>query len=90
MLWASISLIGCGQIVCLAEISNKPYNDLLKEEIEKAKETLKLYPAGDMSLHMDIEFDNQCNLEFSTEELKELADLGVTFSLSCYQDKYPR
>lgn len=39
----------------------------------------------DISIWRLYEYDEQCNMEYSAEELKKLWDAGVTFCISCWE-----
>lgn len=37
------------------------------------------------TLHMDLQYKDQCNLEFKTDQMKRISALGVKFTLSCWE-----
>jgi len=41
-------------------------------------------------LHLIVEWEEQCNFEFSLEELRAIADLGISLTVSCYEAKSSR
>ena len=45
----------------------------------------KLPPHTDVSLWYLYEYENQCNIEFPSVELKKLGELGVTLCISCWE-----
>lgn len=45
----------------------------------------RLAGATDVELHLDIAHDGQCNVNFSPEEMRSLAELGIPLTLSCFE-----
>lgn len=39
---------------------------------------------GDILIWMFYEYDQQCNLEFSPEQMKRLGEAGITLCVSCW------
>lgn len=37
------------------------------------------------TLHMDLQYKDQCNMEFGAAQMKKIADLGIKFTLSCWE-----
>ena len=37
-----------------------------------------------ISIWMLYEYDQQCNMEFTPDEMKAIGDLGITFCISCW------
>lgn len=37
----------------------------------------------DVNIHMDVFYSDQCNFEFSHEQLQKLASLNIPFGISC-------
>jgi len=40
---------------------------------------------GDITIWYYYEYDQQCNMEFSPENLSKLAELGITLCISCWE-----
>ncbi len=51
---------------------------------EKIIDEYKLEESN-ISLSISYEYDAQCNMEFSSDELKRLGDNGITLCVSCWQ-----
>ncbi len=51
-------------------------------ELVKARSGLGI---DDFVLHVDVEHDGQCNVEFGQAFLSEVVRLGVPFTMSCFQ-----
>lgn len=47
-------------------------------------ETIRECGADDIRLDHAYFHDGQCNHEFEAAELRRIADLGITFCISCY------
>lgn len=39
----------------------------------------------DVSVHLDLAYETQCNFELSLDEIQLLNNLNATFSITCYQ-----
>ena len=63
----------------------KDFDATLKEAVNETREMLKQYAPEDIVLHMDLEYVDQCNLEFTPQQLKAISELGVTFALTCWE-----
>ena len=42
--------------------------------------------ATEVVLHVDVAFTDQCNLEMSSGFASSIADLGITLTMTCYDD----
>jgi hypothetical protein len=56
--------------------------DLLENKYEQLNEIG--ITRDDISIWMLYEYDNQCNMEFSPNEMKRLGDNGITLCISCW------
>jgi hypothetical protein len=65
--------------------SPKDFDSTFNDAIDAVKEELKNYKAEDLALHMTLEYEDQCCLEFKPEQIKAIADLGVTFTADCWE-----
>ena len=56
--------------------------DTLAQQIDTIREC-----GGDkIVLHFEIQYCKQCNLEFSPNLLRRIADMNIIFTISCYED----
>jgi len=57
---------------------------LLLGQLAEHIETFRACGAEDVHLSHGYFYEGQCNLEFSPEALRQVADLGIPFCISCY------
>lgn len=86
-MWISVGLfcVTPDGVTGPVNISPKDFNSIFADAIKDVKEELKHYDASDLVLQMDLEYEDQCNLEFTPKQLKVIADLGVIFAISCWE-----
>lgn len=65
---------------CL-ETALKGIVDVLMENIK----SFRSHGAESIILHFDVNYDNQCNLEFSPELIKKISILEIPLTISCYK-----
>lgn len=41
---------------------------------------------AEIILHLCVAYKNQCNMEFTPEEILKIGKLGANFTISCYED----
>jgi hypothetical protein len=54
------------------------------ELVERLKPILEELGADDMTIHYDVKYRGQCNMEWSSDELRALARIGIPFTVSCW------
>jgi Immunity protein 45 len=61
--------------------------DSILDGIEAIQRARAVHPGliEDASLHIDYEYDAQCNLEVSTDEVAALAQAGSALTISCWE-----
>ena len=69
---------------------NEPYIDyvyIFSEKLEHHLNELKEIgiTTSDVTIWMEYEYDQQCNMEFFPNQLKKLGDLGIKLCISCWQ-----
>ncbi len=73
----------------LASTRDPAFLDAPDEEFfNRAEALVRAAPgagAEDIVLHVDVEHDGQCNLEFSQAFLAAVQRLGVPFTMTCYE-----
>jgi hypothetical protein len=74
------------------EVSNKPEDDWshfdkLLMILEGCIDALREAGAEDIDLSCSLFHDGQCNFAFSRDQLRRIANLKVSFSISCYRDE---
>lgn len=53
--------------------------------IETCVESLKKAAATDVSIHLDVEYENQCNLQFNSAWLTAIGKLGIPVAFTAYE-----
>ena len=75
-----------------AELASEAEADLLSPNNDFFRAVEVLAPAceaagaTEMHLHLDVAFREQCNLEIGPAFISAVARLGMTLTMSCYQD----
>ena len=64
------------------ETTLKVMTDILMEHIDSFRSN----GTDSITLHFDVNYENQCNLEFSPELIKRISTLGVPLTISCYHE----
>jgi hypothetical protein len=59
--------------------------DTLLNAIERNIDAIRECGADDIVAYCTFEYEGQCNLEFSPDKLRRLADLSITLAVSCYK-----
>jgi hypothetical protein len=59
------------------------FSNLLKSKKNQLKDLG--VEQGDISLWYFYEYNQQCNIEFSKEEIRLISELGVIFCISCWE-----
>lgn len=54
-------------------------------DLREALAAMSSVGVDDLVMYARFQHDGQCNLEFDSTFLKELADLGINFCVSCFQ-----
>jgi hypothetical protein len=68
-------------------VSKSPQEALkwLLNSVKVNLETFRRSGASDVTIDLVVFHDGQCNLEFSVHELREIAELGLSLTLSTYE-----
>ena len=54
-------------------------------DLKEALAAMSSVGVEDLVMYAKFQHDGQCSLEFDSTFLKELADLGINFCVSCFQ-----
>ncbi|MHA2279993.1 MAG: hypothetical protein ACXAC5_03830 [Promethearchaeota archaeon] len=86
-MWISVNLFCAtpGGVTGPVNASPKDFDSIFADAIKDVKEELEYYDAKDLTLQMDLEYEDQCNLEFTPEQVKAIADLGIRFAITCWE-----
>lgn len=68
-------------------VSRSPEDALrwLLDSVKKNLETFRRNGASSVTLDLVVFHDGQCNMEFSAQELRDIAELGLPLALSAYE-----
>ncbi len=53
--------------------------------IKNDKDIISEYSDGNLTLNIDYEYENQCNLEFLPKDLKKLSEFNIALCISCWK-----
>ena len=74
---------------CQITPDNADYGtEWLVDKLIEHRSAFKAAGADTIILSLDVYHDGQCNLEFSPELLRKIADSSVPMILSCYEDSH--
>jgi len=71
----------CGPVNC----SPRDFDETLDEAIKEVHNQLYNYSADELSLHMNLEYQDQCCISFTPAQMKKMSDLGVAFTIDCWE-----
>lgn len=72
------------EIIIINDFQSDLHNllDLLGENINSIQKS----DCDDIYITLNVEYEDQCNLEFENELLKKIVNLNVSFSVSCFKN----
>jgi hypothetical protein len=73
--------------ICKTEKESSQDNgtiDYVIDILTRYIDVFRLCHAENIVLHMDVEYDSQCNFELSSDLLAQIANLKIPLTVSCY------
>ncbi|MDZ4700997.1 MAG: hypothetical protein SH809_14915 [Rhodothermales bacterium] len=78
---------GAASLAVPEAVAEKEKLEWLLDAALKYVGTFRRIGTDRLYIHASYAFDGQCNLAYSTSELRKLAELDLDFTVSCYLDE---
>lgn len=74
-------------IQIIETVNEKRFNEIKEfvKLIKQSEEIINYFKMNELSIKIDYEYDEQCNMEFSPNELKKLGENGIILCISCWK-----